>query len=107
MASFSPASELSRVDLPALGRPMMVTNPERTLRCYSTGPGFGKEFGGICEVAFEVALGETEFDAGGWGAAAGGAGVEGRRRTLTFSTRRAVDSSIWKTRAPSCTDSAG
>src|SRR5271166_878384 len=29
MASFSPTSAFSRVDLPALGRPMMDTNPER------------------------------------------------------------------------------
>src|SRR5271166_5545368 len=29
MASFSPTSALSRVDFPALGRPMMETNPER------------------------------------------------------------------------------
>ena len=29
MASFWPSSALSRVDLPAFGRPMMETNPER------------------------------------------------------------------------------
>src|SRR5271157_4008709 len=29
MASFSPTSALSSMDLPALGRPMMETNPER------------------------------------------------------------------------------
>src|SRR5271165_4285424 len=29
MASFSPTSAFNRVDLPALGRPMMETNPER------------------------------------------------------------------------------
>src|SRR5271157_5662628 len=29
MASFSPTSAFSSVDLPALGRPMMETNPER------------------------------------------------------------------------------
>src|ERR1043166_7849952 len=29
MATFCPTSALSRVDLPALGRPMMETNPER------------------------------------------------------------------------------
>src|SRR5271157_4014142 len=29
MASFSPTSAFNRVDLPALGRPIMETNPER------------------------------------------------------------------------------
>src|ERR1017187_5447788 len=29
MASFSPTSALSKVDFPALGRPMMETNPDR------------------------------------------------------------------------------
>src|SRR5437899_12972467 len=31
IASFSPTNALSSVDLPALGRPMMETNPERNL----------------------------------------------------------------------------
>src|SRR6266498_4547068 len=50
MASFSPVSELSRVDLPALGRPRMVTNPECTKRCYTRAHCLidfgGTEFGG-------------------------------------------------------------
>src|SRR6266540_483111 len=119
MASLSPVSELSRVDLPALGRPRMVTNPERTDRCYSTGPVFGTDFGGAdfgetdsgadCVEAEELDATESA-GAAPCGAELGGvcaAEAADLARMRTFSTRRAVDSRTSKPSPPSCTHSPG
>src|SRR5215469_13079128 len=58
IASFCPIRALSSVDLPALGRPTMETNPERKFSLMGNGLRFDE-----AHLAYSQAVGSKDFDA--------------------------------------------